>query len=228
MLGPNWPNSGEIDIIEGVNQQTNNDMTLHTGPNCAVSDNGGFTGHFVDGTCASSFTSNNGCQIQATNANSYGAGFNANGGGVYATEITSSSINIWFFPRGSVPGDILSGWPNPSNWGTPLAKFGGSGCDIASNFHDLQLVFDTTFCGDWAGNVWAGSSCAAQAATCDTFVANNPSAFSGAYWSVNALKVYQDSSWNGFEGGSWGNSTIGKGPQAENDGKTGRPMAWSA
>jgi hypothetical protein len=30
MLGPNWPNAGEIDIIEGVNSNHNNLMSLHT------------------------------------------------------------------------------------------------------------------------------------------------------------------------------------------------------
>jgi hypothetical protein len=30
MFGPNWPNSGEIDIIEGVSRNTENLMSLHT------------------------------------------------------------------------------------------------------------------------------------------------------------------------------------------------------
>jgi hypothetical protein len=29
-LGPNWPNNGEIDILEGVNQLTYNAATLHS------------------------------------------------------------------------------------------------------------------------------------------------------------------------------------------------------
>lgn len=31
-LGPNWPKDGEIDIIEGVNDAAQNQMTLHTTP----------------------------------------------------------------------------------------------------------------------------------------------------------------------------------------------------
>jgi hypothetical protein len=56
-------------------------------------------------------------------------------------------------------------------------------------------VFDTTFCGDWAGNVWSGDAvCRSQAPSCQPFVQNNPSAFTEAYWLVNSLKFYQ---WNG-------------------------------
>jgi hypothetical protein len=56
-------------------------------------------------------------------------------------------------------------------------------------------VFDTTFCGDWAGNVWSGDTvCGSQAPSCQSFVQNNPSAFTDAYWLVNSLKFYQ---WNG-------------------------------
>ena len=192
MVGPNWPYDGEIDIIEGVNDQTQNDMTLHSGPSCSISNSGGFSGSFVSGDCDSSGSSNQGCQIAATNTNTYGAGFNANNGGVYATEWTGSSISVWFFPRNSIPSDVTGSSPDPSSWGTPLAYFSG-GCDIGTSFVSQQLVFDTTFCGDWAGNVWSSSSCAAQASTCDAFVQNNPSAFADAYWSVNALKVFSSS-----------------------------------
>ena len=66
----------------------------------------------------------------------------------------------------------------------------GDGCNIPSHFGEHQIVFDTTFCGDWAGAVWGSSGCANRASSCNDFVANNPGAFSGAYWSLNSLKVY--------------------------------------
>lgn len=54
-----------------------------------------------------------------------------------------------------------------------------------------NIVFDTTFCGDWAGGVWSqDSTCASQANTCQDYVMNNPSAYTEAYWTVNSLKVY--------------------------------------
>ncbi|KAF2772072.1 hypothetical protein EJ03DRAFT_372251 [Teratosphaeria nubilosa] len=199
LVGPNWPDDGEIDIIEGVNQQTSNDMTLHTGPGCTITNNNDFSGSLVTDNCyvdAVEQSANAGCQITTSNTQTYGAGFNSNNGGVYATEWTDSAISIYFFPRGSIPSDITSGSPSPSSWGTPLASFHG-GCNITSNFTDMQIVFDTTFCGDWAGTVWSSGSCASQASTCNSFVENNPSAFTGAYWSINALQVYSISS-NGW------------------------------
>ncbi|KAH9826274.1 glycoside hydrolase family 16 protein, partial [Teratosphaeria destructans] len=211
LVGPNWPDEGEIDIIEGVNQQTSDEMTLHTGPGCTVTDNNDFSGSLVTDNCyvdAAGQSANAGCQITTSNTQTYGAGFNSNNGGVYATEWTDSAISIYFFPRGSIPSDITSGSLDPSSWGTPLASFHG-GCDIASNFTDMQIVFDTTFCGDWAGAVWSSGSCASQASTCNSFVENNPSAFTGAYWSINALQVYSMSSngWNDVANSSTAGST---------------------
>ncbi len=37
LCGPDWPNYGEIDIIEGVNVQTSDYTTLHTNQNCSMS-----------------------------------------------------------------------------------------------------------------------------------------------------------------------------------------------
>ncbi|KAK4690975.1 hypothetical protein P7C71_g5929, partial [Lecanoromycetidae sp. Uapishka_2] len=194
LVGPNWPNEGEIDIIEGVNDGANNAMTLHTSDNCTITDDGGFTGTLGDTNCyvyASGQPSNAGCSIENQNTQSYGTDFNNIGGGVIATEWTSSDINIWFFPRGSTPADITNGDPDPTTWGEPVAQFQG-GCDIDSHFQNQQIVFDTTFCGDWAGAAWASSSyCSSLASSCQDYVQNNPSAFANAYWLVNSLQVYQ-------------------------------------
>ena len=89
--GPNWPAGGEIDIIEGVNDYTNNQATLHTNPGCTMSSTNsatlGISGSALGGTdCSASNTGNAGCGIRANTNNSFGAGFNANGGGVYASK----------------------------------------------------------------------------------------------------------------------------------------------
>ena len=196
MVGPEWPANGEIDIIEGVNSQASDDMTLHTASGCSITNNGVFSGSITTSNCyvdAPGQGTNAGCQIGTTNTETYGTGFNSNGGGVYATDWTSQSINIYFFPRSGIPSDITSGDPDPTTWGTPVASFSG-GCEIDTFFNGLQIVFDTTFCGDWAGAVWStDASCSPQAATCQAFVQNNPAAFEDAYWSINSLKVYTSS-----------------------------------
>ncbi|KAL1311625.1 hypothetical protein AAFC00_001736 [Neodothiora populina] len=194
MVGPDWPSSGEIDIIEGVNLQSANSMALHTNDGCSITNNGNFTGSINTDDCyvqAADQSYNAGCSISSSNSDSYGTDFNGIGGGVYAVEWTEAAINIWFFTRYQIPSDIAAGNPSPSaEWGTPTAQFQG-GCDIPEFFHDNQIVFDLTFCGDWAGNVWESSTCSGMAPRCDDYVANNPAAFKNAYWSINSLQVFQ-------------------------------------
>lgn len=106
---------------------------------------------------------------------------------------TSTGIAVWFFARSSIPADISSGYPDPAGWKTPMAYFSGTGCDFTDRFGPQQIVFDTTFCGDWAGetSIWAASACSAKATTCAAYVNANPSAFQEAYWLVNYVNVYQ-------------------------------------
>jgi len=104
----------------------------------------------------------------------------------------SSGVYVWFFPRGSIPSDITNGAPVTGNWGTPIVAFnGGSSCNIDSFFANENIVFDTTFCGDWAGSVWASSGCQSLASTCNDYVGANPGAFAPAYWLINSVNVYQ-------------------------------------
>lgn len=142
MLGPNWPNDGEIDIIEGVNDNANNAMTLHTSDGCSITNGGAFTGTMTTSNCyiyAADQANNAGCDIQNQNTQSYGSDFNSNGGGVIAMEWTSSDINIWFFPRGTTPADLEAGTPDPASWKEPVAQYQGD-CDIPSHFADMQIV----------------------------------------------------------------------------------------
>lgn len=171
-VGPDWPNAGEIDILEGVNNQTWNQYTIHTGSQCVLPAN--FAGIDASAspmgtTCTSSNGANSGCGFQNNDPNSYGAGFNAAGGGVLAHEWNSWGVKIWFFTRDKIPADITSGHPNPTSWETPTAAWPSKFCDFSSALHDHTLVIDTTLCGDWASSAYSGTGCPG---TCQEAVAN--------------------------------------------------------
>ena len=195
LVGPSWPINGEIDILEGVNAQQANQMTLHTNAGCTINKSG-FSGVVNTTSCdgnAADQPKNAGCAIESQDDATYGTGFNAAGGGVYATEWNSSAISTWFFPRSKIPSDISSNNPSPSNWGMPVAMFAGA-CDIDAHFKDMQIVFDTTFCGVWASKSWGQQAeCKAMAPTCESHVGQMTGYFKDAYWLVNSVKVFEES-----------------------------------
>jgi len=95
-------------------------------------------------------------------------------------EWTSDFIKIWFFPRGSIPSNIQKGNPDPTTWGTPISNFAGQ-CVLDDHFANHQIIFDTTFCGDWAGAVWEGDPvCRNKASMCVNYVAEFPEDFEDA------------------------------------------------
>ena len=55
-----------------------------------------------------------------------------------------SGIQIYFFPRGSIPSDITAGAPQPDNWPTPMANWPSTDCNMASHFYSHSVIFDTT------------------------------------------------------------------------------------
>lgn len=191
-VGPDWPNSGEIDVIESVNEYSTDTITMHTSEGCNLNNVGAKPGSTLSTPDCNAGNAGSGCSLNNTNT-PVGSAFNSLGGGVYAMEWTSSAIKVFFFPRQSIPSDITSGKPDPTSWGLPVALFQGSGCDIDSHFKHHQIIFDTTFCGQWAGKVWSSGSCASRASTCESYVAANPAAFEQAYWMINSVEVYQPS-----------------------------------
>ena len=106
--------AGEIDIIEGVHDQDRNLYTLHTAPGCTLDKSKSvafvapsskldlskvFTGSVLRTDCDAWADSNSGCGIEDTDTASYGAGLNAQGGGVFATLWDADGIRICaFFP----------------------------------------------------------------------------------------------------------------------------------
>ncbi|KAF9233225.1 glycoside hydrolase family 16 protein [Melanogaster broomeanus] len=182
----NWPLGGEVDIVEGVNDVTPNQSTLHTSANCTIPATGtNQLGTILTTDC--DYTAN-GCGVLLTeDDNSFGPNFNNIGGGWYAMERTNDYISIWFWERHSrsVPSEVAFGAPtiNTSNWGTPAAYFPNTDCDLATHFDANNIIINLTFCGDWAGNVYASSGCPS---TC----VDNPLAFSEAYFQFSSINIY--------------------------------------
>jgi len=133
----------------------------------------------------------------ATAPGPYGSLFNSNNGGTIAMEWTSSSIKMWNFSPSQVPQNIKSGQPDPSTWEIPHFTTAGGSCVIDDHFRNHNIVFDITFCGNYAGQdyFWRQTSCykdnPGKWPRCIDYVAANPGAFENAYWVVNSVKVYQ-------------------------------------
>jgi len=196
--GPNWPNYGEIDIIEGVNNQVLNSISMHTSSGCTMQG----TTRKMSGVAKSmdcwikdaNQTNNSGCGVQSANPNSFGAGFNSNNGGIYAMEWSSAGIFVWYFSRAMIPQDLTgpTPTPNPSMWALPDAAFPfGANCP-STHFANHQIIFDNTFCGEWAGAVYASMGCPVTSSTpCNSYVRANFTAFVQAFWSINYLNIFQ-------------------------------------
>ncbi|KAB5545836.1 concanavalin A-like lectin/glucanase domain-containing protein [Coniochaeta sp. 2T2.1] len=196
---------GEVDIIEYAMFDSGNTVSLHTCGACNFDLSGqpgtdprsncnlGDETHLCPETDNSNF---GGCGNTAATG-SAGDGFNAGGGGVYATAIESTSLKIWFFPKSKIPKDITAGTPDPSTWSKPFVDFetskSSNKCSVAKYFKKNTIIINTDLCGSNIDQDWWDSepTCTSKAKDCRTFVAQNPSAFKEAYWLFNSVKVYQ-------------------------------------
>lgn len=78
----NWPEHGEIDVLESNNNGTNgNAMTLHTSSGCKMNVRRKETGTAQYSNCLNTANDNAGCGVEGKKA-TYGEAFNDNGGGV--------------------------------------------------------------------------------------------------------------------------------------------------
>lgn len=206
-----WPKGGEIDIIENVNLATANQYALHTDITCTQPSNVTQTGKVKSPNCQAVVTPTDvqnpgGCVVAESQAGSFGQGFQ---GGVFATQWEKGvGVNIWFFPRASVPSDLSSNQPDPSNWGTPSASYPQSGCDVSAGFADQSIVFDIEICGKFAGSPTVfPTTCGSQFKLCTDVIAD-PRNYDQAYWDINSLKVFSSS---GSSGGNTGGNTTSTG-----------------
>ncbi|GAA6060519.1 hypothetical protein JCM10212_005600 [Sporobolomyces blumeae] len=183
--GPDWPNGGEIDVVEGVNVQTENAITLHVSDsNCKQDTSVDVTGTPIEANndCNANVNGNQGCSFQEVTKASYGEEFHKAGGGVFVTSFTADAISVWFWSRPNVPQNIQDGAPDSATWGIPTAMWPKSSCEIEKYFKEH---------GDWAGatGVWS-TDCADAAATCSDYVAD-PTHFDTAFWDVGYVRVYE-------------------------------------
>ncbi|GAA5954008.1 hypothetical protein JCM21900_005379 [Sporobolomyces salmonicolor] len=183
--GADWPNQGEIDVVEaGSNGYTGVKMLATT--------------QGLD--CDADATSSQGCGFRTTRNDTAGPGANANGGGVYALEWSSAGLKAWFFARDDVPSDVASKNPDPSGWTTPDMFISASSCDPSTYFGPQTFVVNTNLCGTWPNGVWstdnsyAGQegSCAdyTGSSSCEDYVQSNGKDFEDANWIINSFSQY--------------------------------------
>ena len=173
---------------------------MHTTDGCSIAGSDQ-TAKLQTTNCYYKENYNSGCGSKleaATIPNNYGKPLNDNGGGVYVTEWTASYVKHWFFPRGAIPPSITQGAPDISQFGKPTVNQQGPGCTIDEHFGNMNIIINTDFCGDWAGEVYAyfpncpqNTAIASSRDRCVDYVGNNPAAFMEAYWDFNSIRVYQ-------------------------------------
>ncbi|CAK9779454.1 hypothetical protein CC85DRAFT_266919 [Cutaneotrichosporon oleaginosum] len=196
--GAQWPEGGEIDIMEGVNGQTTNQIALHShNDGCYASSSAQMTGQLRLDNCSVTSNGGSGCTVGDSDTRSYGEGFAAAGGGVYVAEFAADAIRVWFKSRADVPaamsGDAAT--IDTSILGTPTASYPASTCDIAKFFADQILTITITLCGSWAGTQSVlESTCPALIGTntCyTTYVINDASeTYKNAYFELNYINIY--------------------------------------
>ncbi|KIJ62663.1 glycoside hydrolase family 16 protein [Hydnomerulius pinastri MD-312] len=198
-VGANWPNEGEIDIVEGVNSMMPNIASVHTGSHCQMpSTSRNMTGDASGTNCAAYETDNAGCGVKfvedVNDPISFGPGFNTHQGGWYALERTNSYLKIWFWSRSdrAVPHEVKFGRTktiHTESWGVPAAVWTDDLCNFPSHFGPHNIVINLALCGDWAGNYWAYKQSGCPD-TCEVFVNTNPATFYAAYFDFAGIRIY--------------------------------------
>ncbi|KAJ5972993.1 Concanavalin A-like lectin/glucanase subgroup [Penicillium vulpinum] len=189
----NWPEYGEIDIVEATNAGTfGTQSTLHTSKGCTMGVKRKESGSVANDNCYYEANEYSGCGVIGTES-TYGPEFNKNGGGVYAMELRDAGIRVWQWVRSKIPADVTSGSPDPSTWGQAFADFPSTDCDIGSHFKNQSIIINISLCGDWAGAKKYYTTQSSCPGTCKDFVRDNATSFDTAYWEFGSFKVYQAS-----------------------------------
>lgn len=205
--GPNWPEGGEIDIMEGVHLQKTNQVALHSeGDGCYASKDVSMTGSLAYENCSISSNSASGCIVTDPNTNSYGADFASAGGGVYVAEFADQYIKVWFLTRSAVPEGVTKDAKSidTASLGEPLAYYPRTTCDFPKYFGEQTLTIDITLCGTWGSIpsvLEATCPTLAENQTCyTTYVINDASeTYANAFFELNYINIYSNASSTGTE-----------------------------
>jgi len=169
--GAPWPDGGEVDILEYVNDDVSK-TSLHTGHACRLDPNlVNRYGYMPDRNrmnydCRTRYPQHLGC---APNKWMRSGQQWAHNPGVVALERTAEFLKIFFIPEGSIPGDLIGDAPRPDTWDRFIVSyypFSANGCP-PSVMAAQQLVLNIGFCGDWASKVWGDSAyCKSRTHSC--------------------------------------------------------------
>lgn len=175
--GADWPEGGEMDILEYVNDNGPAMTSFHTSKECKLDEievnkykpmkdenrkqNGGVNYNCLTKYCAT--CKSLGC---APNARPILNGQQwAKRPGVIAMERTPAFAKIFFIPEWELPNTLTEDKPDPENWDQWLISYypfaDSPGCPDAENIMaPQQLILNIGFCGDWASKVWgSGGNC---------------------------------------------------------------------
>ncbi|KAF9524554.1 concanavalin A-like lectin/glucanase domain-containing protein [Crepidotus variabilis] len=158
---PGWrPTGGEIDIVEGVNNQPVNFATIHSTTGCSmppssppgtVLSNRTQLGTDNQNNCDSFVNNNAGCGVSfpKNGAPSFGPAFNKAGGGWFVFERTPTAMRIWFWSRhdSRVPDEVKfarSPLVDPSRYGFPAAYFPNTQCNFDKYFKENNIIINLT------------------------------------------------------------------------------------
>ncbi|KAI5475189.1 family 16 glycoside hydrolase [Pseudohyphozyma bogoriensis] len=181
-VGDDWPN----DIVEQVDNNNTNQMTLHTKTGCTLYEPMEAVGTVLNTNCSAYFDGNAGCGVKDSSASTFGSAFEAVGGGVFATYWSEEGVSIWSFARDEIPADLTSDSPDVSSWGEPKAFWSSTTCSMDEYFGPQTIVINITVCGDWAGATYSQF----YSGTCADAVMD-PENYTNAEWKIKYVKIYK-------------------------------------
>lgn len=157
-----------------------------------------YTNYIYANNCTVVLPDNTGCSTW-----DYEGPYGRGGGGVYAMELSKTSLKLWTFHHPDVPADLAgavanssaSVRPDPETWGRPglMTSSLDESCDVAATFKNQTIILNLELCGSAAdGTDWA-NSCALKTGynQCARYVAENPQDFKDYWFGIRSLRVYQ-------------------------------------